>query len=135
MVVLETMIAKNESASRSCTLTREVIWVDPNIHNQENSGYVQQLQATEGISLYSTSKASEALRVLKNRKAGTEYRAITAGRGGKEFVKSLRAKGIDCRVLVFCGNAELHKTWVRDYFHVEVTDSNSEMMEFATWKA
>ena len=23
----------------------------------------------------------------------------------------------------------------RDYFHVEVTDFNSEMMEFATWKA
>ena len=57
-----------------------MIWVDPNIHNEENSGYVRQLIATEGISLYSTSKASEALRVLKKRKAGTEYRAMTAAR-------------------------------------------------------
>ena len=134
MVLLESMIPKNKPAIRSCTLTREVIWVDPNIHNEENSGYVQQLQVMEGISLYSTSKASEALKVLKKRKAGTEYRAMTAGRGGKEFVKSLRAEGIHCRVLVFCGNVELHKTWARDYFHVEVTALTSVMMGFATWK-
>ena len=88
----------------------------------------------EQLKVYHTSKASEALRVLKNRKAGTEYRAMTAGRGGKEFVKSLRAEGIHCRVLVFCLNVELHKTWARDYFHVEVTRFTSEMMEFATWK-
>ena len=134
MVLLESMIPKNKPAIRSCTLTREVIWVDPNIHNEENSGYVRQLRATEGISLYSTSKASEALRVLKNRKAGTEYRAITAGRGGKEFVRSLRAEGIHCRVLVFCGNVDQHETWTRDYFHVEVTRFTSVMMKFATWK-
>ena len=127
--VLETMMTANQSG----TLTREVVWVDPNIHNEENSGYVEQLKATEGVLLYSTSRASEALEVLKKRKRETEYRAITAGRGGKEFVRSLRAEGIHCRVLVFCWDVNKHKAWAKDFLHVKVTGYSSVMMRFATW--
>ena len=115
-------------------ITREVIWTDPNIHNKENSGYVQKLKATEEIFLYSTSQATKALKVLKKKKTGTEYRAITAGSGGKEFVSSLRTEGIHCKVLVFCQSVDYHKTWATSYHNVEVTRETSSMMKFATWR-
>lgn len=115
-------------------ITHELVWVDPNITNAENSGHVRRLKDKRGMSVYATSKASNALHALKKKKEGTNYRAMTAGNGGKEFVSQLWTEGIQCPVLVFCRNVAYHETWARDYSNVKVTSSVSEMMDFATWR-
>ena len=48
-------------------ISREVVWVDPNISNSENSGYVHELTQVQGVSLFATASASQALDALKNR--------------------------------------------------------------------
>ena len=115
-------------------VTREVVWVDPNILNSENSGYTHELKQEKGISLYATSNSSKALEALKKKKNGTDYRAITAGRGGEDFVSKLRTAEIHCKVMVFCGAVDYHKQWARKFSNVEVTSSPSTMKQFATWR-
>lgn len=64
---------------------------------------------------------------------GTEYRIITAGTGGNEFVKSVRTMGVHCPILVFCANEEWHNRWACRDNNIEVTVSPGRMYEFATW--
>lgn len=116
------------------SVNREVVWVDPNIGNFENSGYVHQLKKSQNIPLFATASVSRAIEALKVRKDGTTYRAITSGRGGENFVHSLRIKhSIMCEILVFCGSVDYHRTWASKYRNVRVTDSAREMMRYATW--
>ncbi len=115
-------------------VTLELVWVDPNITNAENSGHVTRLKNTGGMFLYATSNASKALKALTRSKVGTEYRAMTAGSGGEAFVGQLRASGVHCRVLVFCNAVDYHKTWARKYSNVHVTRVVSEVLQFATWQ-
>ena len=115
-------------------VTREVIWVDPNINNSENSGHVQRLKQTDGFFLYATTSTTDAIVSLQKKKEGIEYRAITAGRCGEEFVQSLREIGIDCSVLVFCMSVDYHKTWAVHYSNVSVTKATQKLYDFATWK-
>ena len=112
----------------------EVIWVDPNISNSENSGYINELKQNQEMFLYATSSSSKALECLKKQKSGTTYRAITAGRGGESFVSDLRSARITCNVLVFCGAVDYHKTWAKKFSNVEVTSLPKRMKEFASWK-
>ena len=113
---------------------RKVVWVDPRVGNRENSSYVRYLRMVEGISLHATTSATEALEVLLAKDPKVEYRAITAGTGGKEFIESLRANEINCPVLVFCGSFDWHSKWARKFKNVEVTVDPSRMYEFATWE-
>ena len=115
-------------------VTKEVVWVDPNINNDENSRYVAELKQMDGISLFATSRRDKALAALKKGKVATDYRAVTAGRGGEEFVRSLRAAGIHCKVMVFCGAVAYHKEWAKKFSNVEVTNSVSIFKKYATWK-
>ena len=57
---------------------------------------------------------------MQKKKEGVEYRAITAGRCGEDFVKSLRVIGISCSVLVFCMSVDYHKTWAINYSNVSL---------------
>lgn len=115
-------------------VTKEVVWVDPNISNNENSRYVAELKQEREITLFATSCSTKALAVLKKRKVGTEYRAVTAGRGGEDFVRLLRAAGIHCKVMVFCGAVAYHKEWAKKFSNVEVTNSVANFKKYATWK-
>ena len=115
-------------------VTREVIWVDPNITNSENSGHVRRFKQSDGFFLYATSSVSDAIVALQKKKEGTEYRAITAGRCGEDFVQSLRAVGINCSVLVFCMSIDYHKTWAVKYSNVSVTKAVQRLYDFASWK-
>ena len=113
---------------------REVIWVDANIANGENSSYVRVLKESKNMVLFATSSTDEAVRILEKRKKGTEYRVITSGRIGKTFVPKLRKKlGIHCKVLVFCMSVSSHETWARKYKDVAVTASAPVMLRFASW--
>ena len=114
-------------------VSREVVWVDPNITNTENSGHVRQLKNSDRMFIYATSSVDGALEALKRKKDGVEYRAMTAGRGGEAFVSCLRGAGISCKVLVFCGAVDHHKQWARKFSEIEVTSSTDRMMKFATW--
>ena len=113
---------------------RKVVWVDPRVGNRENSSYVRYLRMVEGISLHATTSATEALEVLLTKDPKVEYRAITAGTGGKEFIECLRANEINCPVLVFCASIDWHSKWARKFKNVEVTVDPSRMYEFATWE-
>ena len=113
---------------------RKVVWVDPKVNNRENSSYVRYLKTVEGVSLHATTSASEALSVLLEADPSVEYRAVTAGTGGKEFIEKLRAKGMHCPVLVFCASYDWHSKWARKFKDVQVTVDPSEMFEFATWQ-
>ena len=114
-------------------ISREVVWVDPNIGNTENSSYVHELKQEWGVSLFATASASQALDALKNKKEGREYRVITSGTGGEEFVHKLRSElSIKCHVLVFTMSVD-HKTWACKYDNTEVTTSAQRMIRFATW--
>ena len=115
-------------------ITREVIWIDLNITSKENSGYVQRLKQVEGIFVYATANVDDALQALKRKKPGTEYRAITAGRGGEEFVKKVRGEGIHCKILVFCGTVKYHKPWADKLKDVTVTATPAAMISFAKWE-
>ena len=115
-------------------ITREVIWLDPNIDNSENSGYVRELKQSQ-IYLFATTSQEKALKVLQKKKEGTQYRAITSGSGGEDLVRKLRRDHcIMCKVMVFCTSVDYHKTWARNYGNVKVTRSPKEMKMFATWK-
>lgn len=115
-------------------VTREVVWVDPNISNSKNSSYVCELKQENSISLYATSNSYKALEALKKKKNGTDYRAITAGREGEDFVFKLRTAGIHCKVMVFCDPVHYHKQWARKFSNVEITSSPLIMKQFATWR-
>ena len=114
-------------------IEQEVIWVDRKISNSENSQHVEHLKGVPSFFLYATADSRKALEALKKRKPGTEYRAMTAGRGGEDFVKKLRREGITCKVLVFCGTVSKHKPWADKIQDTAVTASGRTMYSFATW--
>lgn len=115
---------------------RVLVWLDPNIGNGENGSYVRQLRCVDWLSLTATASLSEALRALqlRERKPDAECRALTAGKGGEAFVRKLRASGVTCPVLVFCGNVAKHSAWAARYSNVEATDDTARMFVFATWQ-
>ena len=115
-------------------ISHEVIWVDANIGNPENSGYIRELKQWQ-IFLFATTSQEKALEVLKQKKEGTEYRAITSGSGREDLVRKLRREhSIMCKVMVFCMSVDYHKTWARNYGNVKVTKLPQAMKNFATWK-
>ena len=83
--------------------------------------------------MFTAVSSAQALDALMKKKDGTQYRAITSGSGGEEFVQKLRRERIMCKVLVFCMSVSYHKTWARNYGNVEVTNSSENIKKFATW--
>lgn len=114
-------------------ISQRVVWFDSKINNTENSGYVHYLRSVQGVQLHATSDRNNAIQQLSTMQPGTEYRAITAGNGGTEFVKKVRTMGIRCPILVFTGNEKKHSKWACKYDNIEVTTSTARMFEFATW--
>ena len=48
------------------------------------------------------------------------------------MIKSLRSKGIQCPVLVFCASFDFHSKWARKFKNVEVAVDTAVMFDFAT---
>ena len=128
-------LRRGEGEAHSATsMQLKVVWVDPKITSYENSHQLSAIKAVEGISVFGTTSASEALKVLLEKDPKVEYRVITAGTGGKDFIDKLRAKGVHCPVLVYCGNLDKNLKWARKFSNVKVTVDPSAMFKFATWK-
>ena len=117
----------------TASISQRVVWFDPHINNSENSSYVDYLTSVKGVQLHATSDRNNAIEQFSTMQQGTEYRAITAGNRGTEFVKKVRSMGILCPILVFTGNEKKHSKWACKYDNVEVTTSATRMFEFATW--
>lgn len=56
---------------------------------------------------------------------------MTAGKGGEEFVKSVR-EVYNGPILVYCMDVSFHRTWSRKYQSVIVTDDPEETLTFCT---
>ena len=116
---------------------KEIVWLDPRMDNDENTGYAQTFYAeSKNAHVYCTKSEEFALKVLKRRKDDTERRVVTAGSGGKEFVTKLRSAscGCDSKVLVFCGNVAYHSSWAREFANIEVTNDTHRFQEFVRWR-
>jgi len=114
---------------------RELVWVDANINNAENSIIQQILQRDPTIHLFATTNIHEAVGVLKNQKPDIEYRAVTSGRLGEDFTTKVRKKAnLTCKILVFCMGVDYHRRWAANFTNISVTRETSDMLNFATWK-
>ena len=118
-------------------VNKEVIWLDPNIDNAENSRYAEHFYAeSKNAHVYCTKNEQFAMSVLKQNKATANRRIVTAGRGGEEFVRKLRGPSCRCqsKILVFCQSVAYHRGWASKFSNIEVTAKEARFKEFVEWK-
>ena len=113
---------------------KEVVWVDANINNRENSGIQYTLRKDPNVHLFATTNIDEAVGVLKNQKPGIEYRAVTSGRLGEDFTTKVRDHAkLKCKIMVFCMGVDYHRRWAANFTNVYVTSATLTMVKFASW--
>jgi hypothetical protein len=142
----ELVIPASKAVLPFCVLTvtrvdKCVLWRDPNLFNKENTQLM--------LKLYAENKKVRLLfvdinckeRVLCQWKSGVDYRVVTAGSEGKEFVnKYLRYSGVQTSVkkypiLVYCMNTDYHRTWADEIDPaIKVTASSDEFVRFCAFK-
>lgn len=133
---IKSLTKKLDNALRANNpVQREVVWVDGNINNQENSGIQYTLRKDSTIHLFATTNIDEAIGVLKNQRPGVEYRAVTSGRLGENFTTKVRNQAkLDCKILVFCMGVDYHRRWAANFANISVTNATRTMLNFATWR-
>ena len=120
-----------------------ILWRDPNLFNKENTQLILKLYADNKKVrlLFVDVKCKE--RVLCKWKSGVDYRIVTAGSEGKEFVKKyLRCSGVQFSVknypiLVYCMSTGHHpsRVWANEIDPtIKVTASAKEFLEFCAFK-
>ena len=115
---------------------KEVVWVDVNVNNTENTGIQLYLRKKyPNICLFTTTNVDEAVGALKNKRAGIEYRAVTSGRLGEDFTRKVREHAkLKCKIMVFCMGVEYHRMWAMRFSDVTVTRSTQDMLAYCTWQ-
>jgi len=109
-----------------------IIWRDPKMENTENSDLAQKLRLYKNIRSICAAN-QDCIRLIRARKSSIQYRIVTAGTEGEEYVALVRHMGYDVDILVFCMNVGWHEKWAAKYDKVKVTASTSEMLKFCTW--
>ena len=134
--MINSLTEKLENALKANNpVKKEVVWVDANINNRENTGIQYTLRKDSTIHLFATTNIDEAVGVLKNQKPDIEYRAVTSGRLGEDFATKVRIQAkLNCKILVFCMGVDYHRRWAANFANVSVTSATLTMMKFATWK-
>ena len=135
--IIKSLTEKLDNALKAVTnpVQKEVVWVDANINNRENSGIQYTLRQNANIHLFATTNIDEAMGVLKNQKPGVEYRAVTSGRLGEDFTTKVRKKAkLNCKIMVFCMGVDYHRRWACNFTNVSVTSATFTMLKFATWE-
>ena len=135
-------------------VAKTLVWVDPNIRGSYNDGLAEKLRlgitntrvvATASPELAAQVCAGCILQSNTKGKENSEFRLVTAGRGGQELLTSVKA--VDSMVqptmpcLVFCMAAAYHATWAAaipvpagvESNHITVTSSAVEMQKFCLW--
>jgi len=111
-----------------------IIWRDPQMDNLENSEVAKKLRLHKKIRAICASN-QECIRLVRARKDSINYRIVTAGTEGEEFVELVRSKGYYVDILVYCMSVDYHKKWAKKYDKITVTSSTEEMLKFCTWDA
>jgi len=117
------------------TITRVnhlILWRDPKINSTENSALAEKLKKEKHIRAL-TLVHGDCIRLIRHQKKGIQYRIVTSGTEGEDFVDLVRGYYEDVEILVFCMSVDYHKTWAKKYQKVEVTASTQRMLEFCTW--
>lgn len=111
-----------------------VIWRDPKISNQENTGILSLLKAETDFNIYGASSDSEVMELMKIKKSPkVDVLFITNGAdGGNQIVDKVRKIEEDIPILVFCMNVQAHKQWAKNYSNVEVTSETKRMIDWTT---
>ena len=132
---IKSLNEKRDNALRASNpVKKEVVWVDGNVNNGENSGIQYTLRKDPNIHLFATTSIDEAVGVLKNQKPDIEYRAVTSGRLGEKFTTKVRNQAkLNCKILVFCMGVDYHRRWAANFKNVAVTNATLSMLKFATW--
>ena len=99
-------------------IVTNVIWIDPNIKNEENSGYKTELEKIGNIRLKCFEKVEEAINQLKKLQF-EETKIIISGKVFIDFVLLFQENILDMRVvpkiIIFTGNKEKFLEKIRGY--------------------
>jgi hypothetical protein len=109
-------------------IVTNVIWIDPNIKNEENSGYKTELEKIGNIRLKCFEKVEEAINQLKKIQF-EETKIIISGKVFVDFVLLFQENILDMRVvpkiIIFTGNKEKfleknrgYKSIIDDLFYI-----------------
>ena len=90
-----------------------IIWIDPNLDNEENKSYLKSLEGIKNIKISCYKNIDDALQFIKTLKF-SETNIIISGRLYSEFIKGLKDILGDIfiipKIIVFTSNKE--KVWI-----------------------
>ena len=88
---------------------KNVIWIDQNVYNEENSGYFKLLKAMDSLKVSLFINTNDAIDYLKNIKF-EETNIIISGRLYDEFIENFKENVLDMyvapKIIVFTNNAQ-----------------------------
>ena len=96
----------------------DVIWIDPEIYNEENTKFVKELNSLYTINIKLFKKVEETINYLKNLKFN-EIKIIISGKLYFEFVKSFEENILDMcivpKIVIFTNNINVFLDYNKDY--------------------
>ena len=131
----------NKKNYQNIEVKTNVIWIDPNIDNQENINYLQKLSSNNSLIITKFKNIEEAINHLKGIKF-TETKVIISGRFYKKFInsfkKNMKSMFVSPKIIVFTGNKTKFIEKEKDYQNNEnifyiyggITDNFKKVKEF-----
>ena len=118
------------------------IWIDPNISNEENSGYVDNIEKNNNIKLKLFKNINEAICYMKKLEF-EETKVIISGRLYIDFVKTFKENLIDMciapKIIIFTSNEKRFLDRNKEYPNVDnfyhlggIATIEDEIIEFLT---
>ena len=99
-----------------------VIWVDQEVYNEENTGYLKELEEMKSFKIRCFKSVSEAMHYIKNIDF-EETKIIVSGRLYKELINSFKANIRSIKIVpiikVFTGNEQRFLEYNQDYKNME----------------
>ena len=99
-----------------------VIWIDPNIYNEQNIEYIKELKEKNSFKLNLYNKVEDAIKYLKKLKF-EETKVIVSGRLYAEFFtsfrKNLKIMCVAPKIIVFTSTIYMFLKYNKDYQNIE----------------
>ena len=99
-----------------------IIWVDKEIYNEENQGYVKEIEKLEYKKLRLFEKVNEAMDYMKSIQF-EETKIIVSGRLFSEFINKFKTNILDIcfapKIIIFTGNEKRFFGYNEDYEKIE----------------
>ena len=131
----------NKKNYQNIEVKTNVIWIDPNIDNQENINYLKKLSSNNSLMITKFKNIEEAINHFKGIKF-RETKVIISGRFYKEFInsfkKNMKSMFVSPKIIVFTGNKTKFIEKEKDYQNNEnifyiyggITDNFKKVKEF-----